>query len=306
MNENNEYNPSHNSDIIIIACIPAFNEEKNIGGVIIRTLKYVDKIIVCDDGSTDLTSQIASKLGALVIRHNNNRGYGSTIQSLFKKAVTEGADFIITLDGDGQHNPDDIPMLLNFLKNGGYDLVIGSRFLAQNSLGMTMWRKQGINFLTKMISKKNDVSDSQSGFRVYSRTAVKKLILTESGMGISTEILIKAKKINLRIGEAPVIISYDENSHTHNPIFHGLDVMISTLKHLSINKPILFYGLPGVSSLTTSLFFWIWTFKIYSERQIIITNITLIALGTLLVGLILSTTAIILWVLTTVVKEAMV
>jgi glycosyltransferase involved in cell wall biosynthesis len=113
----------------VIACIPAYNEEKTIAKVIIKTQKYVDKVIVCDDGSKDMTSEIAERLGAIVIKHERNMGKGEALRNLFKKAMELNADIVITLDGDGQHDPDEIPSLINTLKEEKADIIIGSRFL---------------------------------------------------------------------------------------------------------------------------------------------------------------------------------
>ena len=111
-----------------MACIPAFNEEKTIAKVVLLTQKHVDKVVVCDDGSTDMTGEIAERLGAEVIRHERRLGYGAAIQSLFRRARELGADVMVTLDADLQHNPD-IPVLVKPLWEGGADIVVGSRFL---------------------------------------------------------------------------------------------------------------------------------------------------------------------------------
>ena len=120
---------------------------------------------------------------------------------------------------------------------------------------------------------------------------------------MSTEILLKAGENGLRIAEVPISISYGEESSTHNPVVHGFDVVLSTVKHMSMRRPLLFYGVPGFISLVTALFFWVWTFQIYAATKRVITNITLIALGTTMVGLMLMTTAMILWVIISVVRE---
>jgi len=96
---------------LIVACIPAFNEERSIGGVVVRTLKHVDRVIVCDDGSVDFTGEIAESMGATVVRHERNLGYGAAIARLFEEALRLGADVVVTLDGDGQHDPTEIPRL---------------------------------------------------------------------------------------------------------------------------------------------------------------------------------------------------
>ena len=291
----------------VVACIPAFNEERSIARVVLEARRYVDRVIVCDDGSTDMTGEIAEALGAFVVRHERNMGYGAAICSLFREAFKIGADIAVTLDGDGQHNPADIPKLVKPLMDDRGDIVIGSRFLKEaNSIGVPKYRRVGIKFITRLASGVSfeGLTDAQSGFRAYNRRALKTLVhVSEMGMGVSTEILLKAKEAGLRVVEVPVEIKYGEKSSTHNPLIHGLDVVLSTVKHLSMKRPLIFYGVPGFCALLVALFFWLWTLKIFTVTRGISTNIALIALGATLVGLMLMTTAIILWVLISVLRE---
>lgn len=288
----------------VVACIPAYNEEKAIGGNVVQAMKYVDRVVVCDDGSADLTREIAEGLGALVVRHERNRGYGVALRSLFAEALKLEADMVVTLDGDGQHDPAEIPRLVERLGEGDVDIVIGSRFLEGGGSEAPGWRRAGIRLITGLAS--NDevrLTDAQSGFRAYNRMALESMVLTEEGMGVSTEILVKAMENMLRVVEVPIRISYDEGSSTHNPVVHGIGVVLSTVKHLSMRRPLLFYGVPGFASLVTALIFWVWTLQIYTTTKIVITNITLIAIGATIVGLMLMTTGIMLWVLISVVRE---
>jgi glycosyltransferase involved in cell wall biosynthesis len=290
----------------IIACIPAYNEEKTIAKVVLKTKKYVDKVIVCDDGSTDMTAEIAEAIGAKVIRHERNKGYGAALASLFKAAREENASAMIILDADLQHNPDDIPKILSSIIKGEADIVIGSRFLDGKGK-LPKYRSLGIKVITKLtkhVSYK-DITDAQSGFRAYSREAIHSIIPSEQGMGASTEILLRAKEHGLRIKEIPIEIKYDvEKPSTQNPILHWLDVVLSTVKHLSIKRPLVFYGGPGLTALIVALFFWVWTLQIFASSRQVVTNITLIALGATLIGLMLLTTGVILWVLISVVRDA--
>jgi hypothetical protein len=126
--------------------------------------------------------------------------------------------------------------------------------------------------------------------------------LTEEGMGVSTEILLKAGEKGLRIAEVPMHVTYDENPSTHSPVPHGLDLVFTTLNHLSIRRPLIFYGLPGLVSTVIALAFWLWTLQIFADTRAISTNIALIAVGATIVGLMLMTTSIILWVIVSVVR----
>ncbi len=124
--------------------IPAFNEEQSIARIIIEAQKHADTVIVCDDGSTDLTAQIAERLGADVVRHEENCGYGAAIKSLFKRALEFGADVLVTLDGDGQHDASEIPQVIEPIIEGNADVVIGSRFIdAKGTAEMPFYRKVG-------------------------------------------------------------------------------------------------------------------------------------------------------------------
>jgi len=291
---------------LVVACIPAYNEERTIASVVVKAQKYVDKVIVCDDGSTDLTGEIARRLGADVIRHERNMGYGTALSSLFKAARELDASAMVVLDADLQHNPSDIPRLLSPVVKGEADIVIGSRFL-EKEVGVPKYRGLGIRLITNFAKgvSYGEITDAQSGFRAYSRRAINSITPSEQGMGASTEILLKAKEIGLKVVEVPIRISYDvEKPSTHNPLLHGLDVILSTVKHLSIRRPLVFYGVPGFAALVVALFFWVWTLQIFASTRQIVTNIALIALGATLVGLMLLTTAVILWVLISVVREA--
>jgi len=203
----------------IIACIPAYNEEENIAKVILQTKKYVDKIIVCDDGSTDMTYEIAKALGVEVVRHEQNRGYGAALATLFKKAREEKADIMITLDGDGQRNPNDIPKLIKPIVDGEADIVIGSRFLEKGHEDVPRYRKIGIAIITKLTGAVSyrEVSDAQSGYRVYNKRAIELIKPAEAGMGASTEILLKAHEHGLKIKEVQTKILYGKKHFNTKP-----------------------------------------------------------------------------------------
>ena len=155
----------------IIVGIPAFNEEKNIAVLIIQLKKIADKIIVCNDGSTDLTSKIAEELGATVVNHEKNLGYGAAIKSIFLKAKNLDGDILVTFDADGQHRIEDVDKVINPIINGESDLVIGSRFLDENEKEVPKYRKVGINVLTKITNAtiKKQLTDSQSGLELIQK-----------------------------------------------------------------------------------------------------------------------------------------
>ena len=289
----------------VIIGIPAFNEEKNIAVLIIQLKKIADKIIVCNDGSTDLTSKIAEELGATVVNHEKNLGYGAAIRSIFLKSKNLDGDILVTFDADGQHRIEDINRVIDPIINGESDLVIGSRFLDESEKEVPKYRKVGINVLTKITNAtiKKQLTDSQSGFRAYSKKVLNELNPAELGMGISTEILIKASAKNFRISEVPIKITYFGDTSTHNPITHGSSVILSTIKFTSIEHPLKFYGIPSIIFFIIGISFTYFAAQYYTEIGRLNTNLTIVAAGTVLIAVVLLITSILLYSLVSVVRE---
>ena len=279
-----------------IACIPAYNEESHIESLVKSSQNYVDAVIVCDDASTDNTAFMAKKAGAVVISHKTNQGYGAAIISLFNYARENNADFMITLDGDGQHDPDQIPLLLNTITQHNVDVVIGSRFLNSNTESPG-YRKTGIKIITSAVNYGTDlkVSDSQSGFRVYSKNAINEIHPTENGMSVSTEILLKISNKKLSLAEIPITVSYDGDTSEHNPVSHGVSVLANTIKYVSIKHPLQFYGLPGIVLIGIGIILGGMFLDAYLNEQIIFYGSLLGSVVLFLLGSILSVTAIILF-----------
>lgn len=286
----------------VIVCIPAYNEAKNIANIIEKARPYCTQIVVCDDGSSDNTKEAASIAGAQVIRHPVNKGYGAAIKTLFNAAKDQNADIMVTLDSDGQHNPDQIPSVLEPILSDGYDIVIGSRFLTEADRDkVPLYRSIGIKTITKFtqLASYKDLTDAQSGFRAYSKNALSKIELNEEGMSVSTEILVRAKEKNLAIKEVPITITYDvEDASTHNPVSHGLGVLSTIVRFISLRHPLAFYGLPGVALLVIASGFMANALNLFSTTRYVSTNMILISVGAAVVGSMLLVTAIILYSLT--------
>jgi glycosyltransferase involved in cell wall biosynthesis len=284
--------------------IPAYNEEKNIAKIIVQLKKVADQILVCDDGSTDSTSEIAESLGAIVIKHPKNLGYGSAIRSIFLKSREINAEILVTIDADGQHKIEDVKKVTKPIVDGQADISIGSRFLEEGD-NAPKYRKLGINIITKVTnsSLSEKITDAQSGFRAYNNKVLQSLTPSDSGMGISTEILIKSSNLGLKIAEVPTEIQYEGETSSQNPISHGTGVLISTLKYISIERPLVFYGIPSFIFFIIGLTFTFFAVQYYAEIGRLNTNLTLIAGGTLLIGVILIVTTILLYSLVSVVRE---
>jgi glycosyltransferase involved in cell wall biosynthesis len=290
----------------VVIGIPAFNEEKNIAKIIVKLQKISDAIIVCNDGSTDMTKEISEKMGAKVINHPKNLGYGAGIRSIFLEATKMEPDILVTFDADGQHKIEDIQTVIQPILNNEADIVIGSRFLKdETNKNVPKYRKVGIKVITSITDSVTDLklTDAQSGFRAYKKNVLKDIVPSDKGMGVSTEILIKASKRKFKVKEVPIEILYTGDTSTHHPVSHGVSVVLSTMKYASIEHPLKFYGIPGVIFLAIGLFFVLWTLQSFSETRQIITNISLIGIGSIIIGTMLSMTSIMLYSLVSVVRE---
>lgn len=216
----------------VIAAIPCLNEEQFIGDIVTRARAFADMVIVIDDGSTDNTAESAEKAGARVIKHAARRGAGAATRTAFEVAKEYNADVLVTLDGDGQHNPDEINQVLAPILRGEADLVIGSRFLQTNLKNVPKYRKFGIDVITWLYNfgSKVKVSDSQSCFRAHSRRLIETINITEDGFGFSVQVLVQARTKNFVIKEVPVSCIYHLQGSSLNPVVHGLVVAWGVVK----------------------------------------------------------------------------
>jgi glycosyltransferase involved in cell wall biosynthesis len=293
----------------VVVGIPAFNEATMIAQIVLEAQKYADAVVVCDDGSSDMTGSIAKRLGAYVVRHRRNLGYGASIKSLFKHARELNADVLVTLDADGQHNPDEIPNVVRPIAQGIADLVIGSRFIdTKGTKEMPFYRRFGAQLITKLVngSSKNGISDAQSGFRAYNRQALERLSPFEDGMGASVEILLKASKQDLKVCEVPSSCKYhngDVATSTEHPLIHGISVITSIVRFIVEEKPLTVLGIPGLLCLFAGLGFGVWMLQIYAIEHYIVTNIALASVALVLIGFFLLLTAITLYAITRIAKK---
>jgi glycosyltransferase involved in cell wall biosynthesis len=298
-----------------LICIPAYNEAKNIGKVVKKAKNYASEVLVYDDGSVDNTSEEAKAAGATVIRNAKSKGYGVGIKTLFEAAREKNDVLMVTLDSDGQHDPDDIPRIIEPIMSGRADIVIGSRFLnAYDKHKVPSFRSLGIKAITKVTQSAsyNNITDAQSGFRAYSRQALTKINLFEQGMAVSTEILLRAKERNLLIEEVPIIISYNvEKPSTQNPISHGIGVLYSVIQFISLRHPLAFYGLPGIAFVIIAVLFMNFALSAYFLSKQSLTGSLLatasmeyivISVGFGIVGIVLLATGTILYTITALLK----
>lgn len=195
---------------MLVAVVPAYNEEKNIGPVISGLFSHADKIVVVDDGSTDDTASEAKKFGALVLRHEINRGQGAALQTGHEYALKMGADYVIDFDGDGQFDAGDIKPALTALQQANADVLFGSRFLGKkaNLPFLKRWVVLPIAKLLNCLFGGGGLSDVHNGFRVFTRRALELIRITQDRMAHATEIVALVKKYNLKYIEFPVRVVY--------------------------------------------------------------------------------------------------
>ena len=237
-------------DQFIVACIPACGEEATIGRVVLSSQKYVDKVLVCDDGSTDMTGQIAEKLGAIVLRNERTRGKGYSLKTLIETATKLNADITVLIDGDGQHNPDEIPNLIEPILQEKADFVLGSRFIGKTRIEAPFYRRTGLkvlNYLHKKVSKL-PFSDAECGFRALSKKALDAIYFFENeGYGADAEMLSLATKNGINIAEVPVTVRYKGLKKTSHkaPLAHGFELVTNLFTLVMEEHPLLYFGVPG-------------------------------------------------------------
>jgi glycosyltransferase involved in cell wall biosynthesis len=234
----------------ILVGIPAYNEEVGIGSTVHGAAEYADEVLVVDDGSDDRTAEIAEAAGATVTVHEENTGKGGAVKTLFDEAAERDFEVFVLLDGDGQHVPAEIPDVAAPVLEGECDISIGSRYLEQGEEDETpAYRRVGqrvLDIATLGTSGQN-LTDTQSGFRAFSPTAVAELSLSTDDIGVETEIIDSAAQQGLEMTETPIEVRYEGiDGQTHSPLYHGLTVITFVLALIRDRHPLVFFGVPGL------------------------------------------------------------
>jgi glycosyltransferase involved in cell wall biosynthesis len=280
----------------ILAGMPAYNEANYIGSLVLQVRQYVDDVIIVDDGSTDDTAKIADLAGAYVVQHEKNRGYGGAIRSLLAEAKNQDADILVILDADTQHKPEEIPSLIKGITEGS-DIVIGSRDTQREKIAT--YRRFGQKVLSKMtnISSRQKLTDTESGFRAYSRKALNTLELKEEGMAVSSEIVSEAANKGLQITEVPISVIYTRDGSTLNPISHGLGVLNRIIVMISERRPLLFFGIIGLMFIISGIVIGVLVVQTLTNQQILQVGSALVSMLLITIGVLGISTGLILSVL---------
>lgn len=280
-----------------VALIPAFNEERFIGSLVLAVQSYVDHVVVVDDGSSDRTVEIARKAGATVVQHQINQGKAAAVNTGFGHIRRLRPGVLVMLDGDGQHCADDIPQMLAPVRANEADVVVGSRFMSVKS-DIPAYRKVGQHGLTLVTNLASGVSisDSQSGFRAFSSRALEQLSFSQGGFSIESEMQFLVREHQLRVLEVPIKVIYAEPAK-RNPVSHGMQVLNGILRLVGQIRPLLFFGLSGVITLLLGLGLGLHIVDIYARTQTLaigygLLTVMLCVIGMLLVfvGLVLHST----------------
>ncbi|MDG7000510.1 MAG: glycosyltransferase family 2 protein [Nitrososphaerota archaeon] len=276
-----------------VAVIPAYNEEKTIAKVVLATGKFVDRVIVVDDGSTDLTGEIAEKMGAVTLRHRSNEGKGAALRTGIENAKKEVFDILVTLDADSQHDPSDIPKVIEPLLQKTADIVIGVR--SMDSSIMPRDRIAG-NKIFDAISNTNGskIKDTQSGFRAYTYDALNKINFVENGMAVESQTFLDALNAGLKIIGVPVFTTYEGITPKRSPVRHFSQVLDYMITRTVANSPLLYIGLPGIVAVVIGIIAGLRVVAIFLNTHQIAAGTALIAVMLVIIGSVLVATSMVI------------
>ncbi|NLE09610.1 MAG: glycosyltransferase family 2 protein [Dehalococcoidales bacterium] len=288
-------NDPHASPKIMIG-LPAFNEERTVASIVLQAREITDVVVVVNDGSSDRTEKLAKLAGAEVVCHETNMGYGSAIKTILAEAVKKDVDVLVIIDADAQNNPGEIPSLIEAVQKGA-DIAIGSRKMQRDATPAYRWAGQKVLAKFTNIAARQNLSDTESGFRAYSRQAIRKLKLRESGMAISAEMISEASRLGLTIEEVPITITYEDAKPSKNPVIHGLSNLGRIFVFISEIRPLLFFSVIGGLFIAVALGAGIWVAQSYYTSYTLATGTALVAMLLTMIGIFSIFTGIILNVL---------
>lgn len=280
----------------VIVAMPAYNEGRYIGSLVLQAKQYADEVIVLDDGSTDHTAKVAKLAGATVIRHEKNKGVGAAIQRILAQARQSDPDILVLIDADAQHDPEEIPALVQAISEG-FDLVIGSRKIRRNNIPAYRWAGQRVlSYLVRVLSRRK-LSDTESGFRALSKKTISQIRLKETGFAVEAEMISVAIAKGLKVTEVPVSIIYTKDGSTLNPLRHGFGVLNRIMVMISERRPLLFFGLGGAILVALGAVAGVAVIRVYYSSYVLATGSALISILLITAGLLSIFTGIILNVL---------
>jgi len=278
----------------VVVVIPAYNEERFIGSVVLKVRKYPVTVIVVDDGSADDTADVALAAGATVIRHACNRGKGEALNSGFAAARKLTPAAIVMIDGDGQHLPEQMEHLVRPILEGEADIVIGSRYLHRPQ-GVPSQRVIGHWFFNQMTRASSGVnaSDSQSGYRAFSPRAYNADLFHTSNFTVESEMQFLAREHGLRVVDVPITIRYLDKAK-RSPYQQGMSVLNGILRLTGMYRPLLFFAGTGFVIMVLGLGMGIYVVEIYAHTKELAVGYAMISVLLTIVGMLGVTTGVIL------------
>lgn len=270
----------------LLVAVPAFNEERAIGSIILQARLKGWDVLVVDDGSADQTAVIAEAAGATVKRHKENLGKAQALNTIFRYARDEQVGALLLIDGDGQHLVEEAERVLAPILEDEADIVIGSRFMAtsRGDIPQTRWFGLKLITLATKVASGATVSDSQSGYRAFSRRAVELLAFESNGFTAETEMLFSARQHQLRVKEVPITAIY-EGAPKRNVFSQGFQVLNGMLRLVSQHRPLLFFGVLGVTSLLIGVTAGLFVVDAYRQTRTLAIGFSLVALLLCIMGL---------------------
>ena len=278
----------------VVAVIPAFNEERHVGSVVLRLRHVIDTVIVINDGSQDATEEVARLAGAQVITHAENKGYGGAIQTGLAAAEKLEPRAVVLMDADGQHRVEDVVDLVRPILEDEADVAVGSRFADGRTHVPRMRRvaQHGLTWLTNVGSGVK-LTDSQSGMRAFGPRALQALLLSSSSMAAASEMQFLAGDAQLRVCEVPIEIRYFGDVK-RSAVGQGLDVLNGIIRLVSLRRPLLFFGVPGVMVLILGVWLALDAVQTFDRTHILLVGQSIFAVAFAILSTLSLFTAVIL------------
>ena len=282
--------------------IPAYNEERSIAAVVLLAKKY-GKVIVIDDGSTDRTAALAALAGASVMRRAGNGGYGAACKGAFAAARKSSADAFVFLDGDLQHDPDEIPAVAGPVLSGECGVCLGSRFLGR-LLEPPPYRKEAVRLVNHLSGLRagGEKLDFECGFRAFSPRAVKKIRLASDGYSACSEAIVLALEAGLEVKQVPVSVRYF-GSGEGNPLAQGAGLVGNIANAMMKKKPLLFFAGSGFAMLASSAMLGVFVVRTYYSTGLLATGSAFLTVFSGITGFILLSIGINLYILETLLEQ---
>jgi glycosyltransferase involved in cell wall biosynthesis len=290
---------------IVVVAIPAYNEDRYIGSLVLKLRARNRQVLVIDDGSTDATAQVATAAGARVISHPHNRGKTAAVETAFEHALASRADALVLLDGDSQHDPAEVDALVDPILKGEADMVVGSRFAGVRS-AIPRWRVAGQHALTLAtnVGSGLHLTDTESGYRAFSRRALEEMRFRGRGFALEAETQFQAKARGWRVAEVPISVHY-QIPLKRNPVWHGVGQIDAILRLIAEHRPLLFFSVPGMLVFLAGLVLGFQVVRIYDATQQLAIGYSLITVLLVIVGVLGAFVGVMLHAIREIIGEAL-